>query len=740
MGGHTLDACPGWSTLPLAEVVGRVALGMKQAMEVGIFPMVEHAGNVMVHSFMGSGPCEVESGVYQFVLHNVVGGGDSFSGHVVGGEAWGGRSVLAVAKGLVVSLIDVDGSVPLENGPAIGDAKHQLEMIFLNFTRDHFHGTLFEGEKLRDSFHSLDDIFNHCLQQSRKLRTWWSAHPVNIVDLTRQDGHIDNVDRAILDGEVATITTGLVHGVQAAGDHLPRVEGRDGGPPSAAVSIGLSGGESMAATAPGPSPLCSPAAEGPPAKRSRVFKKLSYGHSFLSVSQSSLAGCVLQPSPSPSPASPVGPVAAVLQRDSSNSGDTPVVSQGVPHLRVASPHVPVLEVVLSQCASNSELAGGTTHDPLVDPVLGPVPSLPQHGWSRQPTVPRVVQDAVTAHLDAFLGANGDLTKEEVVLAYILSLPASVNNSQLLQAEVAYLFFTEEQCPLLYDIEEDIWWVYDSFWRASAGNLTRVKAMFQQRLLPVMRQVLATARGREALPPHADGSEHCRLQFVAKTVVALESRESAEKIIKEASSFMEKEAIFDEDPDLFQLQNCVLHLPTNTFRRGRPTDMCRRASPVTVPEALLDNMAASDTVTGPLREAAWRVMWSMFCRVGPHHPDDNAEELGDQDKANFDFLMAIHARLLEGRPTGKMPVFFSNRGRNSKGINEKIFISLWGDYYVPVKSTVFMTDRRNENEHSAAELNRRGARVLFFNEVQSTPWSNAVFKNKNSSDPVSRLVL
>ena len=113
-------------------------------------------------------------------------------------------------------------------------------------------------------------------------------------------------------------------------------------------------------------------------------------------------------------------------------------------------------------------------------------------------------------------------------------------------------------------------------------------------------------------------------------------------------------------------------------------------------------------------------------------------MGDQDEATFKFLLALHARLLEGRALGKLPAFFSKRGRNSKGLNEKIFMSVWGDYYAPTKSTVFLADRRNENEHTAAEANRRGARIAFFNEAQSAPWSNAVFKNRNSSDPATPL--
>ena len=54
---------------------------------------------------------------------------------------------------------------------------------------------------------------------------------------------------------------------------------------------------------------------------------------------------------------------------------------------------------------------------------------------------------------------------------------------------------------------------------------------------------------------------------------------------------------------------------------------------------------------------------------------------------------------------------------------------------PVRVTVFHADRRSENEHNAADVFREGARVCFGNEVLGEPWSNAVFKNKNSTDPI-----
>ena len=192
--------------------------------------------------------------------------------------------------------------------------------------------------------------------------------------------------------------------------------------------------------------------------------------------------------------------------------------------------------------------------------------------------------------------------------------------------------------------------------------------------------------------------------------------------------------FDLNPDLFQLQNCVIDLQTNSIRYGRPADMCSRASQI----AILREWLADPRVTedASRRYGTTAVVWSMFKRNGDFHPLDAYEEIGDQDTMNFHYLLMLMAKLLEGRPLCRLVVRMNARGRNSKGVLEKIFVSVWSTYYVSVRSTVFHSDRRNEHEHSAAELNRRGTRVAFASEVGPDPWSNGEFKRKNSSDPVS----
>ena len=192
-------------------------------------------------------------------------------------------------------------------------------------------------------------------------------------------------------------------------------------------------------------------------------------------------------------------------------------------------------------------------------------------------------------------------------------------------------------------------------------------------------------------------------------------------------------MYDANPDIFQLFNCVVDLQTNTIRKGTPADRTSRRSQIVIPEAWLKDPSLIDAGSAAMCQEAWDIIWSMFTRGedGQPHPLDEVETLGDQDVNNCEYLMRLMARKLEGRPICKCEFLFSPRGRNSKGVIEKIYQSVWGEYFVPVKASCFYADKRSESKHSAVEMARFGARVGFGNETSSTPWSNGVFKFKKT---------
>ena len=108
-------------------------------------------------------------------------------------------------------------------------------------------------------------------------------------------------------------------------------------------------------------------------------------------------------------------------------------------------------------------------------------------------------------------------------------------------------------------------------------------------------------------------------------------------------------------------------------------MNKLARPITIPEEWLADPSLIESQSKPYCESVWDVTWSMFARNGEHHPEDHAEELGDRDFGNFDYLMQLHSYWLGGRPLGKCAVFVSQRGRNRKGVNEKTLSSTLVDH-------------------------------------------------------------
>ena len=357
----------------------------------------------------------------------------------------------------------------------------------------------------------------------------------------------------------------------------------------------------------------------------------------------------------------------------------------------------------------------------------PPPARPTCGWEHQEKLPPDMHGSLTASLDRYASSRSWESQAHMLTNYVPDLPMERNLGQLVVAEMMYMYFRGPECPLIYSAKDDSWFVFRERWRTSKGSLTHAKATVQQHFLPAMQLVAGWAAQA--------GLSADKCKFAKKTVADLGCRLGVEALIKESAMFFDVETVFDENPYLFQLKNCLLDLRTNSFRPCRPSDMTRRCSSVVVPATWLEDPDLIPLESAQYCDAAWAVMWSMYSRAGEFHPDDHFDELGDQDEANFNHIMNLHARLLEGNPLGKCVILASTRGRNSKGLCEKIFNSVWGDYVAPVKSTVFNADRRSENDHTAAEVFRKGTRICFGNETLMEPWSNAIFKSKNSTDPV-----
>ena len=83
--------------------------------------------------------------------------------------------------------------------------------------------------------------------------------------------------------------------------------------------------------------------------------------------------------------------------------------------------------------------------------------------------PQVDFASVTARLDAFIAQNVNANKTHLLLQYLGTRPPDVQLSSLLMSELMYLHFVENACPLLYDSQLEVWYVFDKKWQESADG-------------------------------------------------------------------------------------------------------------------------------------------------------------------------------------------------------------------------------------------------------------------------------
>ena len=370
----------------------------------------------------------------------------------------------------------------------------------------------------------------------------------------------------------------------------------------------------------------------------------------------------------------------------------------------------------------------------------PTPDLPEMdlslAFNNVGTAP--VSLSLTADLDKFMATRTHLEPHERILQYLQSLTQSVDNSLLLYAQLADLYFQGDNKTLLFAIDQGVWFTWSERGWNNVDGTNQVMERFQTGFLTVVRQVRDEANVRNTFPRDVEKDEpHPRMTGIMKLVSLLESKTLVKPLIEQSAIFFRQHAVFDTDSLIFQCQNCVLDLSVNAFRRTRPTDMTSRASRVHIPDAWLNNKDLIMPQSAPQRAMAWKIVWSIFKRgKSDFHPGDFYEELGDCDVDNFQYFITLVCRLLEGRPIQKVIMPFSERGRNSKGLVEKGLESVFGTYLAPAKNTIFNEDRRTEDEHNAGALDRQGIRIVATSEPPEQPWSNATFKNKVSRDKVS----
>ena len=337
--------------------------------------------------------------------------------------------------------------------------------------------------------------------------------------------------------------------------------------------------------------------------------------------------------------------------------------------------------------------------------------------------------SMAAELDAFLGRSAHLpTKDLVIQEYLRKADDSRNNSSLFMAELTYLFFSEgEDTRIVFSELHNFWFTWMGNWQ-SAGNLgDAVCDLLQSSFLPACRRIQRWS-----------SAENVFAFLCAGLVKLLEDRARVRGLVEERKKFFSTyDVLFDQDPHIFAFRNMViLDLRTNEFRYAKPRGRARKTSKLQIPTSWLHGDAGYLQNSAELRPKVWSALWGIFRRDGDFHPGDATEELGfDQDVENFQWLITLLARLLEGTPLTKCVCLFSDRGRNSKGVLEKCIECVFGDYYASATNAVFCAKKGDENSHDAAVFSRQGKGVIVANEV-GEPWDNALFKTRNSRDKIS----
>ena len=380
----SMSTKPKWA-LPLADIIARVVTAMAAAAEVGIYPIVEHGGNVLVHK---------------------------------------------TRTGLTVSVVDVDGCVPWSADRTEAEMLQQLELVFLDFDDHAFYNKIFDTSsgdpKLWPALLTVDAILATCAVRSPPLATRVKVErgvmPVTNSEWSTQSGSGKSncIDLTIDDGAVMPDCAGR-SGIERELSQMLAEAGANGGAFRPAEAV---------------------------------------------VEDEGVAGAVT-----------IGAGAATM--DESGTGAT--TEPGDP-------------------------AGAGIG-------LSAVPVMPSVGWAQQPL--QLVEDypLPTNDLDRFAKRNPGLDRVDLMLAYVASLAEARQLSQLVRAELTYLCFRGDECPLLFDGDSDAWFVHHKGWKLVKGSLTRVKKLLQSTLLPSMRKAVALAKTRKLFEDTKDGKMHPRMEFL-----------------------------------------------------------------------------------------------------------------------------------------------------------------------------------------------------------------------------------
>jgi putative DNA primase/helicase len=166
--------------------------------------------------------------------------------------------------------------------------------------------------------------------------------------------------------------------------------------------------------------------------------------------------------------------------------------------------------------------------------------------------------------------------------------------------------------------------------------------------------------------------------------------------------------FDADPELFNVANGTIHLPTGEFRAHNPKDLCGKLSKV------------------HFDKEAQCSLWLKFLA-----------EIFNGDQAIIDFIKRAVGYSLSGSIEEQKLFLLYGVGKNGKTTFLKVLQRLLGEYWTAAQMATFTTRKDGANGHNESLANLAGARLITAVETEeSKRLSEGLIKQITGGDPVT----
>ncbi|AIV48336.1 hypothetical protein X899_2465 [Burkholderia pseudomallei TSV 25] len=207
----------------------------------------------------------------------------------------------------------------------------------------------------------------------------------------------------------------------------------------------------------------------------------------------------------------------------------------------------------------------------------------------------------------------------------------------------------------------------------------------------LAQVIGPAILKEALSSTASDPDAAgRMIRLAKRAMSAAGVSAALQLARSDRRLAARPDEFDQDPDLLNVANGVIHLPSGELRPHSPDMRMVRQSPV------------------EYKPDAQAPQWLKFL-----------DEISCHDADWIDYLRRALAYTLSGRVNEEMLFFMLGRGANGKSVLVNVLRSVLGPFVGSVPTSFLATSKNDDKEGaSPVKASLQGLRMALANEVEA----------------------